>query len=192
MMGDFPGDTMKTLVPAALAAALLFANAAPAAAQTAAAPPPATQAKADALKLQLANRFIAAMQGDQMGEMIAQMSTAMLPESMQGASTEELARYRETMGEISSRMMPRIFEAMAPIYADIFTVEELRALVEFYESDIGRSMMTKSYEAAPRMAEAMQAVMPAIMADMAVVICERFECSAEELRELKASMQGAL
>jgi hypothetical protein len=184
---------MKKTISAMAAAALLSVGVmpAPVLAEDQSAPAPATtQAKADALKLQLANRFIAAMQTEQMGEMISQMSMTLTPEGLEEASDDELAEYREVVGDMAARMMPRIFDAMAPIYADIFTVEELRALVDFYESDIGQSMMTKTYAAAPRMAEAMQVVMPAIMADMAAAMCERFECSAEELREMKAAMQA--
>ncbi len=183
---------MRHVLLIAAVAALSFTGlscAASASAQTTAARP-AAEAKQDALKLQLANRFITLMQGDQMGEAMGQMMAAMTPASLADASTAEIAEYRSLMTEISTRMMPRIFEVMAPIYADIFTVEELQALVAFYESDLGRSMMTKSYAAAPRIAEAMQSAMPAIMSDMASVICDRFECSAEELRALKSEVRA--
>lgn len=184
---------MKKTISAMAAAALLSVGVmpAPVLAEDQSTPAPATtQAKADALKLQLANRFIAAMQTEQMSGMMGQMATVMLPESLEGASADEVAEYRDVITDMTSRMMPRIFDAMAPIYADIFTVEELRALVEFYESDVGQSMITKSFEAAPRMMEAMEVIMPEVMADMAAAMCERFECSAEELREMKAAMQA--
>ncbi len=171
-------------------AATVLSLSSPAAAQTVV-PAPSATAKDEAVKLQLANRFITLIQGEQMGEMMGQMTGMFLPSNMAGASDAEVAEYRAMMTEISTRMMPRIFGVMAPIYADIFTLEELQALVAFYESDLGRSMMEKSYAAAPRIAVAMQAAMPEIMSDMAVVICDQLKCSAEELREMKAQMRSA-
>ena len=116
----------------------------------------------------------------------------LMPAELEGMSEDEAAKFRAVMGEVTARMMPRMFEAMAPIYADIFTLEELQALVDFYQSDVGRSMVTKSYQAAPRLAEAVQAIMPEIMAEMGNVLCDEFECTAEQRRELKAAMSQAV
>jgi hypothetical protein len=84
-----------------------------------------------------------------------------------------------------------MFEAVAPVYADIFTLEELQALVAFYQSDVGRSMMSKSYAAAPRIATAIQGILPELMADMGDQLCNRFECTPEQRREVKAAMATA-
>ncbi|MBA4807493.1 DUF2059 domain-containing protein [Brevundimonas sp.] len=142
-------------------------------------------------RLALANKFISLMQGEELGAALGQMTAMMLPAELEGMSEEEAAEFREVMGEMTARMMPRMFAAMAPIYADTFTLEELQGLVDFYQSDIGRSMVTKSYQAAPRLAEAIQAIMPEIMADMGNVLCDRFECTAEQRREMKAAMAQA-
>ncbi|MGQ2990612.1 MAG: DUF2059 domain-containing protein [Brevundimonas sp.] len=172
--------------------AALLSFACPAAAQTTApAAPPAASSKDAALKMQLANRFITLIQGEQMGEMMGQMVNSFMDDELEGLSGQEVADYRAAMNEVMRRMMPQLFDAIAPVYADIFTVEELRGLVAFYESDLGRSLIAKSYEAGPRMSEAIQAAMPAILSDMAVVVCDQLKCSAEELREMKAQMRAA-
>ncbi len=173
-----------------LLAAAILSLSSPVAAQTSGAPVATASTKDDALRLQLANRFIQLVQGDQMGEAMGQMMGMFLPSSLAGASETEVAEFRAMMVEISGRMAPRLFDAIAPVYAEIFTTEELRALVDFYESDLGRSMMQKSYAAAPRMAEVMRTVMPDVMSDMVVVICERLECSADDLRQAKARLRA--
>ncbi|WP_425984379.1 DUF2059 domain-containing protein [Brevundimonas sp. TWP1-2-1b1] len=141
-------------------------------------------------KLALANKFIALIQGEQMGAALGQMTAMMMPQS-DTMSAEQAAEFREVMSEATASMLPRMFEAVAPIYADIFTLEELEALVDFYQSDVGRSMMSKSYEAAPRIATAIQGVMPELMADLGDQLCNRFECTPEQRREVKAAMARA-
>jgi len=145
-----------------------------------------------AARLALANKFVSLMQGEELGAALGQMTSMMMPAELEGMSEDEAAKFRAVMGEVTARMMPRMFEAMAPIYADIFTLEELQALVDFYQSDVGRSMVTKSYQAAPRLAEAVQAIMPEIMAEMGNVLCDEFECTAEQRREMKAAMSQAV
>lgn len=171
-----------------MAAALSLAG--PVSAQTVAPNTSVVSSKDAALKMQLANRFIALIQGEQMGEMMSQMVDVFMDDQLEGMSGQEIADYRTAMNEVMRRMMPRVFDAIAPVYAEIFTLEELRGLVAFYESDLGQSLVAKSYEAAPRMSEAIQAAMPGIMSDMAVVVCDQLKCSAEQLRDMKAQMRG--
>jgi len=145
----------------------------------------------EAQKLALANRFITLIQGDQMGASLGQMTSALMPEN-HGMSPEEAARFREAMSEVTASMTARVFEAMAPIYADIFTLQELQALVDFYDSDLGRSMMQKTYAASPRMAAEMQAIMPELMADMGAQLCDRLDCTPEQRREMKVGMSAGI
>jgi len=141
-------------------------------------------------KLALANKFIALIQGEQLGASLGQMMAMMMPESTT-LSAEQATEVREAMAEATASMLPRMFEVSAPIYADIFTLEELQALVAFYQSDVGRSLMSKSYAAAPRIATAIQGIMPELMADMGDQMCNRLECSPEQRREMKAAMAVA-
>ncbi|HEX8470147.1 MAG TPA: hypothetical protein VF633_03460, partial [Brevundimonas sp.] len=87
---------------------------------------PASTAVRDeaAVKLELARRFIAVMQTDQLGAMIGQMTTSMTP-TKDGMSQDESDAMRRAIQRAAGEMMPRMFDAMAPIYADIFTLEEL-------------------------------------------------------------------
>lgn len=166
-----------------LLALMLLAAPAAASAQTPADPDAAE-------RLALANKFIVLMQGDQMAASLHQMMTMVVP-VQDGMSAEDRQMINEVTGEMMEVMLPRMFEAMAPVYADIFTLEELRGLVAFYESDIGRSLVRKSFEAAPRIAEVVMDVMPGVMTEMADRMCDRMECNAEQRRAVKAAMTEA-
>lgn len=165
--------------------AMLFASAVFASPMAASAAPPLRDEAA--VRLDLSRRFIAALQTDQMTAMIGQLSTSLSPsrEGMTQAQSDALDRAMATMNE---QMMSRMFDAMAPIYADIFTREELTALVAFYESDIGQSMMTKSYAAAPRITAVVLAMMPDLMRGMADSMCKEMGCTAKQRADFEASI----
>ena len=132
-----------------------------------------------AAKLALARRFITAMQGEQLGASLAQMSGSMIPPN-ENLAADQNAAIRRAMEQSMADLLPRLFDAMAPVYADIFTMEELTALVNFYESDIGRSLMTKSLEAAPRISEIANAMMPEVLHDMMDTLCKEMGCTTAQ------------
>ena len=135
-------------------------------------------------RLQLAERFIELMQVDQMGEMMQGLASSMVPPHEQRFLTDALS---DAVGQLT----PRIFEAMAPIYAEIFTLQELQDLVAFYESPTGVALVSKSYEALPQITAAVNGIMPEILNDMATNLCASLECSQEELRQMKAEIAQA-
>jgi uncharacterized protein len=71
---------------------------------------------------------------------------------------------------------PTYFDRVATIYAQVFTLEELRAMVSFYESPIGQSITSKSASLAPVVTQEMQAQLPALTALMRKHLCERLDC----------------
>jgi len=144
----------------------------------------------EAARLALANKFIVLMQADELGAAMSQMIDSMMP-PLEDVSDENAADIRAVVLEMTEDMMPRMFEAMAPVYAEVFTLEELQGLVAFYESDLGQSLIRKSYEAMPRLNEAAMSVMPELLAGMGDTLCDRLKCSADERREMKAAMAGA-
>ncbi|CAN5282260.1 hypothetical protein BH10PSE1_BH10PSE1_34730 [soil metagenome] len=143
-----------------------------------------------AVRLSLSRRFIAALQSDQMATMLGQMSVAFTPPAEGMTDEQQAALQRATLAAIT-QMTTRMFDAIAPIYADIFTLEELTGLVAFYESDIGRSMMTKSYAAAPRITEVVMGMMPEMMRGMADSRCKDLGCTAQERARMDAAIAAA-
>ena len=142
-------------------------------------------------RLQLAERFIELMQVDQMGEMMQGLASSMVPPSSRDLPPHEQRILTDALSDAVGQMTPRIFEAMAPIYAEIFTLQELQDLVAFYESPTGIALVSKSYEALPQITAAVNGIMPEILNDMATNLCASLECSQEELRQMKAEIAQA-
>lgn len=161
---------------AGLTLSLLLAAAPMNAVAQVAAPEEAVADSDAAERLALSSRFIALIQTDQMSATFSQMMGMMVPDGP-GMTAERSAGLQRAMARMSAEMFPRLFAVMTPIYADIFSLEELRGLVAFYESEIGQSMIRKSQEAGPRAAAAMMAVLPEIRRDMAIVMCEEMGCT---------------
>lgn len=143
-----------------------------------------------AVRLSLSRRFIAALQSDQMATMLGQMSVAFTPPA-EGLTDEQRNALQRATVNATTQMTTRLFDAMAPIYADIFTLEELTGLVAFYESEIGRSMMAKSYAAAPRITEVVMGMMPEMMQGMADSMCKDLGCTAQERAQMDAAIAAS-
>lgn len=154
-------------------------------------PAMAQQADDFSKRLALSHRFIELIQADQMGAMIGGMVSDLSPGQMEGMTEAETREFRGLMTQITADMMPRMFDAMAPVYADIFTLEELEGLVAFYESDVGQALIRKNFEAAPRITAEMQAMMPGLMLEMGDRLCDHYECTPDQRREMKATITEA-
>jgi len=142
-------------------------------------------------RLALAERAISAMQGDQMAAMLNDINQAFPAPETQGLSGEERIAYDEVMAEASANMMRRLLAGMSGVYADLFTTEELMAMVEFYESPIGQSIMTKSYAATPEIIELTRALLPDMVREMINGMCDRLGCTPQERRQaLREAMAG--
>jgi hypothetical protein len=142
-------------------------------------------------RLALARRFIATMQVEELDQMISAMMQDVVADMPVEKGEVDPQTFERVMISSTTRMVERMLEAMAPVYAEVMTAEELRALVAFYESDIGQSSVRRMYEAAPRMTEVMTEMMPTLAREMMTDLCGALSCTADELREAKAAMDGA-
>jgi len=140
-------------------------------------------------RLALAERAITAMQGEQMAAMVNEMNQAFPPRGVDDMTGEVRIAYDEVMAEVSANVMQRLLAGMGELYADLFTVEELTAMVEFYESQIGQSILTKSYAATPQIIEMVQALLPDMVRDVINGMCDRLECTPQGRRE---ALRGAM
>lgn len=174
------GDEMKRLFSGLMLAVAMLA-----------ATPALAQSNEASKRLALSHRFIELLQAEQMGTMLGQMVVQMSPSVSDEMSEAEADEFQAMMGEIAADMMPRLFDAMAPVYAEIFTLEELEGLVAFYESDIGQSLLRKNYESAPQIMAAINGVMPQLMLEMGDKMCDHYECTPDQRREMKAAMNEA-
>ena len=143
----------------------------------------AAQDSGRAERIALAERAIDAMQGEQMAAMIHQMGQAFPPPEVASMTGEARIAYDEVMAQASANMMQRLLDGMGAVYADIFTTQELVAMVEFYESPLGQSILTKSMAATPQIIELTRSLMPEMMRDVINGMCDRLGCTADERRQ---------
>jgi len=142
----------------------------------AAAPPPAADATL-AERQALVRRFFVVIQFDKM------MNVMM--ESMIGSTTldqripvEKREVVREVTLEAFAAVMPQMMEANVELYADAFTLDELQQLVAFYESPVGRSMMSKTVMLSRQAGEMVERFQPIMEREMMTRLCARIDCDA--------------
>jgi len=155
----------------------------PAAAQTPPKPEVLAQAGApSARQLALSRRYIELMQGEQIEEMVGAMiqSSAMSDPNLRDMPQEDRDFLLELTTELSTELMPQMFEQLVPVYARAFTEAELEALIAFYDTEMGRSIVAKTMETMPEANEAMMAVVPGMLEKMFSRLCARYGCSEEE------------
>lgn len=168
----------RLLISAGLAVGLLLSSA-PTAPMALAAEPVAKSAKVakpSERALSLARRYFVAMQFEQM-----MMSTfeAMdvfgeLEEDAEGFDGKAMS---SAAREATQALLPRMVDAMIPIVAQTFTEAELEAMVAFYESDVGKSVVAKSNDLNMPMMAAMMELMPEYIDDMVTLYCQKTTCT---------------
>lgn len=170
---------IRTVTMAALA--LLASGAGPVHASQAKSAAPAA-GEPSARQLSLSRRYIELIQTDQLSVMIrsgiemaanADLAASELP-------SEDRAFILDLATELTTDMMPQMFDRMAPVYARIFSEDELLALIAFYDSDMGRSIMQKTYSSMPEANAAMMELMPQLFEKMAARMCARYGCDTAE------------
>ena len=78
----------------------------------------------------------------QMGGMLSQRHPDMPPEAMAIVEEEVQASLKEAM--------PALLDQMAIVYGEVFTAEELDAMLAFYSSPVGQSLLSKTPEVTAR------------------------------------------
>lgn len=137
-------------------------------------------------KVELSEKLISLMNMDKMMEQTKQQVLQMTSQMMNQFSVPE--DQHESAAEFQKKVMEKTFEIMsfdnlhrenAGLFAEVFTLEELKGLVAFYESSVGKSLVKKQ----PVL---MQKAMQLSQRKMAVLIPElekmakAFEASLEE------------
>lgn len=133
-------------------------------------------------RMAMAERAFQAMQAEQMATQMTALMQGLPQPELEGMSGSARLAFDEVMAEVMQTTMARMFDGMTEVYADIYTYEELAALVAFYESPVGQSIMEKAPLATPYIIELMNEIMPDMMRQMVDGMCDRMECTPEERR----------
>ena len=173
---------------AVLSASVLAGPVAQAAETPQAAPAPSAR------QLELTRRYIALTMTDQFEDALRQIIVQQAQADPNADSLPEADRefIVELSVELTTDMIPQMLEAMVPIYARTFTEEELEAMIAFYDSEMGRSILRKTMTSLPEANQAAMSVMPQLMEKMAARICQYYGCEAEELEAVQRGMRGEI
>lgn len=159
--------------------ALALAAAAPALAQSAPEVEVRTARPADyEARAELVRRYFTAIQMEKlMNGVMEQMMAAMADDPR--IPEEKQALIRQVSMEAFGVVWPQMMDASVEIYAVEFTLDELQQLVAFYESPVGRSLMTKSVMLTQRSNEIFGRFQPIMQQEMERRYCARTDCPAE-------------
>ena len=144
----------------------------------------ATEAAPSPEKIALVKRYFAAIHFEQMmSGIVNQMTPAMMAQmrkSQPNITDAEFQAATEAVSESTGDFLKKLTEASIPVYADIFTVEELTKMDEFYETPVGQSIMAKAPQATQKLMPTVIALMPEFQADIAKRMCNKIDCSAKK------------
>ncbi len=171
----------KIITSSAVAIALAFAGVSAGAHAEDAKPAAAAPSEIPAGKLALLKRLDKAMDFDAlMKNMYASMTPAMM-QSMRQANpkiTEQQAQdLTEVMTSVTLKYTPRMKDEMFKAYAEVFTEDELKSMVVFYESPNGQAILKKMPQVMQTFMPAVSKIMPDMMKDIQKGLCDKGLCS---------------
>jgi hypothetical protein len=142
-------------------------------------------------QLELSRRYLDLMMTDQFEGVIHQMlgEEFAADEAMQSMPDEDRRFLIGLTSELTTDMVPLMIAEMVPVYAALFTEEELQALVSFYDTPMGRVIAEKSVLVMPEANRAVMAVVPQMLEKMATRMCQHYGCTPAELQELRRGMR---
>lgn len=96
------------------------------------------------------------------------------------APAEERAWLTENMAAVFETAMDATFADLTDDVAEIYTAEELEAMIAFFDTPMGRSITVKSFDFGVRLQAVMMPHLAAAFAQLGEKYCARFECGATE------------
>ena len=82
--------------------------------------------------------------------------------------------------QVDQDYMPKILDATAQAYAEVFTTEELTAMDNFYESPVGQSMLAKTPQVMAKIMPKVTGFLPDMMAETQKRVCAEIDCTAQK------------
>jgi hypothetical protein len=131
-------------------------------------------AQDNAAKLALAREAIAALKADkmidgmtaQMKQMAAQMSAGSLPAEATPAQRKIVDEFQGRIMDLSMEAAKGMITQMDQVYADVYSEAELKAMIVFFKSPEGQSMMAKQPQVMQRVMPLVQSMQRELMPKM--------------------------
>lgn len=151
----------------------------------------AAASQPSARQLELTRQYINLLMTDQLEGAIREMvGDEMANDTSAPALPAEDRRFiLDLTAEMTTDMVPLMVQEMVPVYAAVFTEEELLALIAFYDNPLGRSIADKSIIVMPEANRAIMSVVPQMLEKMALRMCQHYQCTPEELEEMRRGMR---
>ncbi len=167
---------MRRLALAAGLIAALVLSAGPGFAQAPIAQPKVATTAPSARAMDLSKRYFKAMRlEDTLGKALDNIDPMLLVGDGED-DPEQAEAMRSATKQALDAAMPKYIEKMTPLLASAYSEEELAALVAFYESPVGQSVVAKSRDVGGISSQAMKDLLPAIMDDAMDRYCEQMSC----------------
>jgi hypothetical protein len=137
--------------------------------------------------LSLSRRYVDAIHLEaQLVAVMRNMMPAVLERAAAQAGGRSTPELNEAVAHASAETMraiaPKMIELMAPVVADSFTVEELRAAVAYYESPLAQSLLEKMPAFTAKMMPAFEPLMPEMEEELSNRVCEEIGCDPRALK----------
>jgi hypothetical protein len=143
-------------------------------------------------QLELTRRYIDLTMSEQFEDSIREMiiDQAEIDPNARDLPDEDRRFIAELTAELTTDLIPQMLDAMTPVYARTFTEEELEAMIAFYDTELGRSIVEKTMVAMPEANRAAMTVIPQLLDKMAARICQHYSCEPGQLERLQSEMRG--
>jgi uncharacterized protein len=145
----------------------------------------------DARKLLLARQLIDTIHLTRdFDEVMQRKIPSLIDQTFQAKSDltpEQRQAIKEAALEASHSMMLRIVDKAVPIYAEVYSEQELMDLIAFYGSPVGQATLAKSPEIALRMVPIFEQAKPELATEILVRTCLKMNCTRPPSTPSKSS-----
>ncbi|MFC0634168.1 DUF2059 domain-containing protein [Brevundimonas balnearis] len=125
----------------------------------------------------LAQRYIALSTGENLNKVFSDMADAIVAEYPDPDGPEAQWMRRQLPG-FAEGIVDQVAEAMAPEYARRLTLEELTALVAFFDTPMGREILRKSVVLAVELQPTIDAIAIEEAGELLSKFCAEFDCTS--------------
>lgn len=132
----------------------------------------------DEQRLALAEQYLELTQGPNLKKTVESYFAEVFAKSE--APVEQRAWLTENMSAVFEVAMDATFADLTDDVAEIYTVEELEAMIAFFDTPMGRSITIKSFDFGVRMQAVMMPHLTTAFAQLGEKYCARFECGTPE------------
>ena len=143
-----------------------------------AAPAAAQEDRDNARRLELAQQYLEVSQGENLRKTVATYFEEAFAKSEMPADQRDWLT--QNMAVAFEQAMRATFADLTDDVAELYSVEELEAMIAFFDTPMGRSINEKGFEFGVRLEAAMTPHLTTAFTQLAEKFCARFECEADE------------